>query len=70
MVGENGPEAIIPLSAFNGGGSLGGGGSGGFGGGINIYIQGGSYLDQGGAQQIADALASSIGRQLKLKNFF
>ena len=70
LVGEAGPEAIIPLSAFSGGSSLAGAGIGGGSGGINIYIQGGSYLDQGGAQQIAAALATQIGRQLKLKNFF
>lgn len=65
LVGEAGPEAIIPLSAFNGGPSLGGGG-GGIAGGITININGGSYLNQGGAQQIAQALATMIGRQLKL----
>jgi hypothetical protein len=37
---------------------------------IVININGGSYLDQGGAQQIAAALATQIGRQLKLKNFY
>jgi hypothetical protein len=68
MVGEAGPEAIIPLSAFNGGGNLAGigGGVGGGSGNINVYIQGGNYLNQGGAQQIAQALATMIGRQLKL----
>jgi hypothetical protein len=73
LVGEAGPEAIIPLSAFAGGSSLSGGGIGGFGGGgggIVINIQGGYYLDQNAAQQIGNALATSIGRQLKLKNFF
>lgn len=69
LVGEAGPEAIIPLSAFAGGGSL-AGASGFGGGGINVYIQGGNYLDQNGATMIANALATQIGRQLKLKNFF
>lgn len=40
------------------------------GGGINIYVQGGTYLDQGGATMIANALATQINRQIKLKNFF
>lgn len=67
LVGEAGPEAIIPLSAFNGGSSLGGaGGVGGGSGNIQIFIQGGSYLNQGGAQQIAAALATQIRQQLKL----
>jgi hypothetical protein len=69
LVGEAGPEAIIPLSAFTGGPGLAGGSIGG-GGSIQVFIQGGTYLDQGGAQMIAAALAQQIGRQLKLKNFF
>jgi hypothetical protein len=68
LVGEAGPEAIIPLSAFNGGSSLGGGFGGGSGG-IVVNINGGSYLDQNGATQIANALAVQIGRQIKLKNY-
>ena len=68
LVGEAGPEAIIPLSAFSGGSSLAGGG-GGFGGGINIYIQGGNYLDSGGATMIANAIGKQILQQLRLKNF-
>jgi len=70
LVGEAGPEAIIPLSAFNGGSSLGGGGfSGGGSGNINVYIQGGNYLDSTGATMIANALATQIQRQLRLKNY-
>jgi phage-related protein len=69
LVGEAGPEAIIPLSAFSGGASLAGAG-GGSAGSINIYVQGGTYLDQNGATQIANALARQIQMQLKLKNFF
>jgi hypothetical protein len=66
LVGEAGPEAIIPLSAFSGGSSLAGGGGLSSGGGITININGGQFLNQGGAQQIAQALATMIGRQLKL----
>jgi hypothetical protein len=69
LIGEAGPEAVIPLSAFAGGSSLGGAGGGGGSGGINVYIQGGSYLDQSGASMIANALARQIQMQLKLKNF-
>ena len=69
MVGEAGPEAIIPLSAFTGGSSLAAMGAGGGGGNIIVNINGGSYLNQGGAQQIAEALATMIGRQIKLKNY-
>jgi predicted PurR-regulated permease PerM len=47
-------------------GALGGAGSGN----IQIFIQGGTYLDQNGASTIAAALASQINRQLKLRNFF
>jgi len=68
LVGEAGPEAIIPLSAFAGGGSF-GGGEGGGSAGINIYIQGGNYLDSNGATMIADAIGKQIMRQMRLKNF-
>lgn len=71
LIGEAGPEAVIPLSAFAGGTSLAGaGGLGGGSGNIIVNINGGNYLDQSGANQIATALATQIGRQLKLKNFF
>jgi hypothetical protein len=40
------------------------------GGSVVININGGTYLDQGGATMIANALATQIGRQLKLRNFF
>jgi TP901 family phage tail tape measure protein len=69
MVGEAGPEAIIPLSAFAGGGSLAGAGGNGGGGNIIVNINGGNYLDSTGATMIANALAKQIGVQLRLKNF-
>ncbi len=37
------------------------------GGGVNVFIQGGYYLDQNAARQIADLVAKSIGQQLKLR---
>jgi hypothetical protein len=69
LVGEAGPEAIIPLSAFSGGSSLAGGGGTGSGGNIVVNINGGSYLDSQGATMIANALATQIQRQLRLKNY-
>ena len=69
LVGEAGPEAIIPLSAFAGGGSLAGGGRGGGSGGIVINILGGNYLDSTGATMIANAIGQQIVRQLKVSNF-
>ena len=70
LVGEAGPEAIIPLSAFNGGGAL-AGASGGGNGGLNIVFNIASLqgTDQAAAQRFADQLAKMIGRQLKLKNY-
>ena len=61
MIGEGGPEAVIPLSSGTSGYTQGQP--------INIYIQGGSYLDKQGADQIAQALATKIQRQLKLTSF-
>jgi len=55
LIATKNPGALV--------GAAGGGSS------IVININGGSYLDQNGAQQIAMALATQIGRQLKLKNF-
>ena len=63
LIGEAGPEAVVPLSRM-------GGSAGGFGGQpIVININGGNYLDQSGAKMIGDALAKQIGQQLKLKNY-
>jgi hypothetical protein len=45
-------------------GSLGGGS-----GSITVNINGGSYLDQGGAKMIGDALAKSIVQQMKTRNY-
>ena len=67
LIGEAGPEAVIPLSAFNGGSSLSGAQGGGSSGNIVININGGNYLDRTGADMIANALAFKINTQLKLK---
>jgi hypothetical protein len=68
MVGEAGPEAIIPLSAFDGGSSL-GRGVGGSGGSIVVNINGGNYLDSNGATMIANAIGKQVQRQLRVSNF-
>lgn len=59
IIGEQGPEAVVPLSSNSG-----------FGQGqpIVINIQGGYYLDQQGANQIAQALATKINRQIRLSS--
>jgi hypothetical protein len=61
LIGEAGPEAVVPLSA------MGAGGAGGQQ--INIYIQGGNYLDQNGATMIGNALAKQIIQQIRVKNY-
>ena len=65
LIGEAGPEAIVPLSGA--GASYGGGVGGGQP--ITINIQGGNYLDKQGADLIAQALVTKIQRQLKLTSF-
>lgn len=62
MIGEAGPEAVMPLSMLQGQGMMGQPV-------INVYIQGGNYLDAQGADMIAQALATKIQRNLKLTNF-
>lgn len=66
MVGEAGPEAIIPLSAFAGGNALGRGGGGNSG--LTVNVNGGYYLDQQAARDFGDMLAKTIGQQLKLRS--
>ena len=63
MIGEQGPEAVVPLSSLGGGGGLGGGQP------IQIFIQGGNYLDQNGATMIGNALAQQIIRQIRVSNY-
>lgn len=66
LIGEGGPEAVVPLSSSgaNGFGAAGSGGPN-----INIYIQGGNYLDQTGATMIGNALAKQIVAQIRVKNY-
>ncbi|HVB33711.1 MAG TPA: phage tail tape measure protein [Patescibacteria group bacterium] len=69
LVGEAGPEAVIPLSAFSGGSSLARGYGGGASGNIVVNVNGGMYLDRQAATLIGNEIAKLIGRQLKLKNY-
>lgn len=61
LIGEGGPEAVIPLSRM-GAGAPGGQQ-------IVINIQGGNYLDQQGALMISQQLAKQILRGIKVSNF-
>ncbi len=69
LVGEAGPEAVIPLSAFNQGNTLGRGGIGGSGGNIIININGGTYMNQNSARLIANQIARLVNQQVKLRTF-
>jgi hypothetical protein len=53
LIGEAGPEAVVPLSGSRGGA---------LGGGINVYIQGGTYLSDTAAEEIGNRII----RKLKL----
>jgi phage-related protein len=65
LIGEGGPEAVVPLSSS----SFGGVGGGGAPTQIVINIQGGNYLDQNGATMIGNALAKQIIQQIRVKNY-
>lgn len=65
LVGEAGPEAIIPLSAFAGGNSLAGSGFGG-GGGITINVTGNNISSQMDVRNIAQQVGAEIVRVLRL----
>lgn len=67
LIGEAGPEAIIPLSML---GSSDGGTLGGNNGGINITLTGNTlYTTAQQAKQLGDAIARQINQQLKLKSW-
>jgi hypothetical protein len=61
LIGEAGPEAVMPLSAMGNGSGAGGA--------VNVYIQGGYYLDQSAATQIGNNLAKQIVSQLRTRNY-
>lgn len=66
LIGEAGPEAVIPLSMLGQGGSL---SSGGGNGGINVYITGTIQSTADQAKQLGDAIAQQIGRTLRLQTY-
>ncbi len=68
LIGEGGPEAVVPLSS-SGIGSLAGGAPGSAQPQIVINIQGGYYLDQQAATQIGNNLAKLILTQIRVKNY-
>ena len=64
MIGEQGPEAVVPLSSLGGGGGMGGGTV------INISINGGIFpTDTSAVKQIGDLLAKTITAQLRTRNY-
>lgn len=66
LIGEAGPEAVVPLSGSGfGGGSSSGGGNGG----INIYIQGQMLTTEQQARNYANLIAKQIGRNARLTTF-
>lgn len=67
ILGESGPEAVVPLSSYAGGQQSIGGAAGGQGS-IVINING-PISDANTARNYANQIAKSINAQLKLKNF-
>lgn len=71
LVGESGPEAIIPLSQLGGGAGYGplpsgfGAGSGG----INVYVTGQVLTTESQAKTLGDMIAKQINRQLRTSTF-
>jgi hypothetical protein len=66
LIGEAGPEAVVPLSLL---GSSGGSAGGGFGG-ITINISGGQYYtDRQSVVDMANNLAKIIVQQIKVRNY-
>jgi phage-related minor tail protein len=64
LIGEAGPEAVVPLSGMTGSGSFGGGS-----GSININIGSLQGTDQAAAIKFANQIARILNQQLKLKNY-
>ena len=54
MIGEAGPEAVVPLD------------KGGFGGGINIYISGNTVVGRNGMDEFVRMIGDNLSRQLNL----
>jgi hypothetical protein len=66
LIGEAGPEAVIPLSSSGFGGA--GGGAGG-GPSITININGGMFLNPSSVKQLTDQIAKTITQNLRVKNY-
>lgn len=64
LVGEAGPEYIIPKSKLEGGGSFAGNGSG-----ITVNLSGNFYTEDQAAIKWANMIAKVLGQQLKLKMY-
>lgn len=60
MVGEEGPEAVIPLNRGLAGAGVG------IGGGITINVMGGNYLSDDAAEMFGEKLADEFKRNMKL----
>jgi len=56
LIGEAGPEAVVPLNSQGGYGN------------VTVNINGGYYLDQQASRQFADMIAKTVGQQLKLRS--
>jgi hypothetical protein len=67
LVGEAGPELVVPLNQIPGGGGLGGGGSEGGGGNIVINIGAVYGTDARAAQQVSDYIAKNLNTTRKLR---
>lgn len=67
LIGEAGPEAVIPLSMLGSsdGGAIGGGNNSG----INIEISGAIYSSEQQATSLANMIARKINSQLKLRSW-
>lgn len=64
LIGEAGPEAVIPLSMLGSGEAIGGGGSDSSQ--ISVYITGAVYSTETQATTLGNMIARQINRQLKL----
>ena len=70
LIGEAGPEAVVPLSGLGGGNSFEfGGGQGSGGGGITINIGTVQGTDRSSVIQWGNALVKAVNQNLKMKNY-
>lgn len=73
LIGESGPEMIVPMNMIGGRSNSSPlpsfGGTGNNGSGINVYITGQVYSTEDQAKKLGDAIAKQINRQIKLTPF-